>query len=82
MLTGTAMLHNRENWLTSFDDGHPADQQTLYANAVWWEQDGDTVGGPQGCLRLGRKVPVRIGYTWVGHPGGGAHPVVAWVECL
>jgi hypothetical protein len=82
VLTGTAMLHDRTTFLTSFDDGNADDQKALYANDIWWEDGSDRGQRDPPCLHVGRKARVRIGYTWVAHPGGGSHPVVVWLECL
>jgi hypothetical protein len=80
--TGRAMLHNSENWLTSFDTDDPDDQLAFHADSVWYstpESDGD---GVPPCLREGRWASVRVGYTEVDAPDGHSWPVVAWVECL
>ncbi len=80
-LDGRAHLHNTENWLTSFDTDDPDDQLTFEANAVHWSDGSRTGYQHPPCLREGRAVPVRVGYTWVDMPGETSRSVVAWVEC-
>ena len=80
--TGRAMLHNTDNWLTSFDTGDPDDQLAFHAETVWYSTPQTDGEGVPPCLREGKSVPVRIGYTGIEYPGGGGRSVVAWVECL
>lgn len=80
--TGRAMLHNTDNWLTSFDTDDPDDQLAFHADAVWYSTPGTQGEGVPPCLREGKQVPVRVGYTGVDLPGGGGTSMVAWVECL
>lgn len=80
--TGRAMLHNTDNWLTSFDTDDPDDQLAFHADAVWYSSPEAEGEGVPPCLSEGRWTPVRIGYTGVDFPDGGGAPVVAWVECL
>jgi hypothetical protein len=79
--TGRAMLHNSENWLTSFDTDDPDDQLTFNADSVWYVFSGAEGQGVPPCLQEGESTPVRIGYTWIDFPDGGGAPMVAWVEC-
>lgn len=81
VLDGRAHLHNTENWLTSFDTDDPDDQLTFEANAVHWSDGSRTGYQHPPCLREGRAVPVRVGYTWVDMPGETSRSVVAWVAC-
>ena len=39
--TGRAMLHNTDNWLTSFDTDDPDDQLAFHADAVWYSTPRD-----------------------------------------
>lgn len=80
--TGVAMLHNQDNWLTSFDAGDASEQHVFHGDQIWWESGSESGEGRVPCLRVGRQVPVRIGWTWVTGPNGGRHQVVSWVECL
>jgi hypothetical protein len=82
VLEGRAFLGNTENWLTSFDTGSPDDQMSFRANAVAWSDGSEHGDDSPPCLKEGRSVPVKVGYTWVDLPDGGRMPVVAWVECL
>ncbi len=82
VLTGEAILHNNHNWLTSFDTQDPDDQLAFHANAVAWSDERMRGDGKPPCLKLGRSVPVRVGYAWVTYGDGASRPVVAWVECL
>lgn len=82
VLTGEAILHNNRNWLTSFDTLDPDDQLAFYANAVAWSDESMRGDGKPPCLKLGRSVPVRVGYAWVTYADNASRPVVAWVECL
>src|SRR5262245_52695132 len=80
--SGRAMLHNTDNWLTSFDTGDPDDQLAFTANAVASDSPrGFQDHGVPPCLRVGRSVPVRVGYTWIDFPSGVRMPVVQWLEC-
>lgn len=80
--TGRAMLHNSENWLTSFDTDDPDDQLSFHADTVWHSGPGSEGEGVPPCLREGSWTSVRVGYTVVDAPDGHSWPVVAWVECL
>lgn len=82
VLEGRALLHNTENWMTSFDTDDPADQLVFLANAVAWSDEDSSGGDHPPCLKQGREVPVRVGYTRVSFPDGGSRSIVAWVECL
>lgn len=80
--TGVAMLHNQDNWLTSFDAEDGSEQHVFHGDQIWWESGSETGESRVPCLRVGKQVPVRIGWTWVAGPNGGRHQVVSWVECL
>ena len=82
VLEGRAFLQNTENWLTSFDTDNPDDQMSFRANSVAWSDGSERGDDSPPCLKEGRSVPVKVGYTWVELPDGGGMPVVAWVECL
>ena len=81
VVEGSAYLHNTGNWFTSFDTEDPDDQLAFHANAVHWSDGSSSGEGRPPCLRLGRAVPVRVGFSWVEFPDAGSRPVVAWVEC-
>jgi hypothetical protein len=81
--TGHALLHNTDNWLTSFDTDDPSDQLVFSANSVASESaTGFQDHGVPPCLKVGTTVPVRVGYTSIHFPSGITMPVVQWVECL
>jgi hypothetical protein len=81
--TGQATLHNSDNWLTSFDTDDPQGQLSFSANAVASNSAaGFQDHGVPPCLEVGKKVPVRVGYTSIDFPSGISAPVVQWVECL
>jgi hypothetical protein len=80
---GRAMLHNTDNWLTSFDTDDPDDQLAFHADSVWWSGPGLSGQGVPPCLeRENTWAQVRVAYTWVDFPDGGSAPFLAWVECL
>jgi hypothetical protein len=80
--SGTALLQNKDNWLTSFDTRNPDDQMSFYANTIWSESAvGSSESGVPPCLRVGHRVHVRIGYTTVHFPSGQKAPEVLWLEC-
>jgi len=80
--SGRAVLHNTENWLTSFDTDEPGQQLAFRADSVASDSAiGFQDHGVPPCLEVGRRVPVRVGYTSIRFPSGRTMPVVQWVEC-
>lgn len=82
LMDGEARLHNKQNWLTSVDNAETGEQLSFHAEAVAWSAASSHGEGPPPCLRVGRDVPVRVGYTSIELPDGGSRQVVAWVRCL
>jgi len=80
---GRAMLHNTQNWLTSFQTDDPGEQLAFFADAVASDSaTGFQDHGVPPCLEVGDTVPVRVGYASIHFPSGVTAPVVQWVECL
>jgi hypothetical protein len=80
---GRAMLHNTQNWFTSFDTDDPSEQLAFFADAVASDSaTGFQDHGVPPCLKVGEMVRVRVGYASIHFPSGVTAPVVQWVECM
>ena len=42
---GVAMLHNQDNWLTSFDTEDASEQHVFYSDQIWWESGSESGQG-------------------------------------
>mgnify|MGYP000958633775 CR=1 FL=1 len=76
---GRVHLLNADTGLISFAS-HDAPTMTVSGSISWTAASGEGDGRPP-CLRLGQSIEAEIGYTWVREPGGGRHPVIAWMRC-